>query len=253
VRQLSVLSAGYAPLKGTAHRPYDVVELTAAGALGDRALCLVDVAARRVLRTVQHPRLLTVLARHDGAELEVTLPDGRAVAAPVRRTGESVTCEYWGRPVDLALLAGPHADALGTHLGRPVTLAAAPPAAVVFNGAGVTLVGTASLRDLGSRAGRDLLAESARFRATLVVGTDEPYVEEAWRGEVLRVGNATLRIGVPVPRCAVIDHSPVTGEKDVRLLKALTSYRPRNRAGEPMFGVYAQVVEPGHVGSSVSP
>lgn len=244
---LAVVSAGYAPVKGTAHRPYDVVELAPSGAVGDRGLCLVDLEQHRVLRTIQNPRLLTVLARRDGERLEVTVPGAEPLAAAIEPTGESVTCDYWGRPVELSVLAGPHADLLGDHLGKRVTLAAAPPATVVYDGAGVTLLGTASLRELGERAGRDLVAESARFRATLVVETDEPYVEETWLGRDLLAGDALLRAGVPIPRCAVIDHSPVTGEKDVRLLKTLASYRPLNGAGEPAFGVYAQVTTAGAV------
>ena len=244
---LTVVSAGYAPVKGTAHRPYDVVELTPTGAVGDRALCLVDLEQHRVLRTIQNPRLLTVLARREGDVLEVTVPGHDTLAAPTAQTGETVICDYWGRPVELAVLAGPHADLLGEHLGKRVTLTAAPPATVVFNGPTLTLVGTASLRDLGERTGLDLVAESARFRATLVVETDEPYVEETWLGTELTAGEATLRAGIAIPRCAVIDHSPRTGEKDARLLKALAAYRPLNAAGEPAFGIYAQVTEPGTV------
>lgn len=244
---LRVVSAGYAPVKGTAHRPYDVIGLEPAGAVGDRGLCLIDPGQGRVLRTIQQPRLLTVLARRDGDLLEVTVPGAPPLAAELEPTGETVSCDYWGRPVDLALLAGPHAEMLGEHLGRRVALAAAPPAAVVFGGPGITLVGTASLRDLGERTGLDLVAESARFRATLVVDTEEPYVEETWLGRELYAGDAVLRGGVPIPRCAVVDHSPVTGQKDARLLKTLAAFRPLNRAGEPAFGVYAQVTGPGRV------
>jgi uncharacterized protein YcbX len=107
----------------------------------------------------------------------------------------------------------------------------------------VTVVGTASLRDLSTRVGR--LVEAARFRATLVVETDEPYVEDSWLGTEVAVGEAVIRIGGPIPRCAVIDHHPDTGVKDARLLKALVASRPTNAAGEPMFGVYAEVVRPG--------
>jgi len=246
--RLTVVSAGFAPIKGTAHRPYDVVELTPTGVAGDRGLCLIDLDRRRVLRTVQNPRLLTVLARRDGEVVRVEVPGEEPLEAAVELTTETVTCDYWGRPAEVTLLRGPHAAVLGEHLGKPVTLAAAPPAAVVFDGPTVTVIGTASLRDLGERTGRDLLAEAARFRANLVVETDEPYVEERWVGQELLVGEATLRAGVPIPRCAVVDHSPTTGEKDVRLLKALAGHRPLNAAGEPAFGVYAQVTSPGRVG-----
>ena len=67
-----------------------------------------------------------------------------------------------------------------------------------------------------------------------------------WSGAAFRE-RVAARIGGPIPRCAVIDHHPETGVKDVRLLKALVAWRPTNRAGEPMFGVYARCVTPGRV------
>ncbi len=107
----------------------------------------------------------------------------------------------------------------------------------------LTIVGTASLQALGER----IPGEAARFRATLVVETDEPFVEDTWLGREVAVGDATIRVGGPIPRCAVVDHHPVTGEKDLRLLKALVRERPTNRAGEPMLGVYATCTRPGRV------
>ncbi|WP_242497321.1 MOSC domain-containing protein [Nocardioides oleivorans] len=109
----------------------------------------------------------------------------------------------------------------------------------------VTIVGTASLAALAEEVGGPV--DSARFRANLVVETDEPWVEDSWLGAEVGVGGAIVRIGGPVPRCAVIDHHPVTGERDARLLTALVRSRPTNRAGEPFLGVYADVVRPGIV------
>ena len=42
--------------------------------------------------------------------------------------------------------------------------------------------------------------------------------------------------------------TPVTGEKDARLLRTMVATRPTNRAGEPLFGRYAEVVRPGFAG-----
>ncbi|MCW2738630.1 MOSC N-terminal beta barrel domain-containing protein [Nocardioides sp.] len=236
--ELTVTAAGFSPVKGTRHLAHDRVELDAQGPVGDRRWCLVDVGARRVLRTVQHPSLIGVVARSVGDALAMTLPSGESVVAAPSLTGETVTCDYWGSSVPLALTEGPHAAMVSGHLGRDVRLAAAPRGGVVF-AAPVTIVGTASLRELGVGA--------ARFRATLVVETDEPWVEDTWLGTEVSVGGARVRIGGPIPRCAVIDHHPETGVKDSRLLKALVRQRPVNRAGEPMFGVYAEVVRGGVV------
>lgn len=242
--ELVVRAAGFAPVKGMRHLALPSVELDDRGPVGDRAWCLVDVAARRVLRTVQHPSLVGVVARVDAGRLSMTLPSGESVAAAPVPTDEVVECDYWGRSVPLVLTDGPHAELCSRFLGRDVRLAAAPRGGVVF-AAPVTLVGTASLQDLAQRVGRPV--EPARFRATLVVETDEPYVEDVWLGAEVRVGEAVLRVGGPVPRCAVIDHHPETGVKDARLLKALVASRPTNAVGEPVLGVYADVVRPGRL------
>lgn len=245
--ELVVRRAGFAPVKGMRHLALEAVDLDAQGAVGDRAWCLVDHDGARVLKTVQHPSLIGVVARAEGDVLDLTLPTGDATRAPAGKTGETITCDYWGRAVELDLTDGPHAELVSDWLGRPVRLAAAPRGGVVF-GDPLTVVGTASLRELARRTGHDELAEQAgRLRTTLVVETDEPYVEDSWAGRDVVVGDAMVRIGGPVPRCAVIDHHPETGEKDVRLLAALVHARPTNRAGEPMLGVYATCVVPGRV------
>ena len=243
-----VLSCGFAAVKGTTHVALGAVVLDAHGAVGDRELCVVDVAGRRVLKTVHHPALLGVVAERADDALRLVMPDGAVVGGPTPPTGERLTCDYWGRPAELELLDGPHAAALSTLLGRPVRLAAARRGVVIFGGEGITLVGTASLRDLGERAGHQgLVEQAARFRATFVVETRTPYEEEGWLGREVAVGDAVVRVGLGVPRCAIIDRHPGTGAKDGTLLRTLVGYRPRNGAGEPIFGVYARVVTPGVV------
>ncbi len=126
-------------------------------------------------------------------------------------------------------------------------LAASPRNGVVY-GAPVSILTTASLRDLAERTGRaDLLETTARFRMTMVVDAgEEPYAEESWFGRELQVGDAVIKVEAPVGRCAVIDLDPATGQKDGSLLKALAGYRP-DTGGEPWFGVDARVVTPGVV------
>lgn len=254
--ELRVVRAGFAPVKGTRHLSLDRVVLDERGAVGDRELALValddgDPTRGRVLRTVQNPSLVAVRAQPAGERLDVVLPEGEAASAVPVPTGRSVTCDYWGREVALELLDGPHAKLFSRWLGRPVWLARARRGDVVF-AAPVTLVTTASLRDLAERSEHPVLPDqAARFRSTVVVEADEPYAEEGWTGRVVELGGARVRIGLPIPRCAVIDLCPETGVRDVRLLKTLSGYRPRNRAGEPAFGMFAEVLTPGVV--SVAP
>lgn len=263
---LDARAVGFSPIKGTRHIVQPEARFDAAGPLGDRRFCLVDVRTRQVLRTVQNPSLLAVVARMRGEALETILPDGSALTAVPDPTGETLTCEYWGRAVELALTDGGHDELFSAHLGRPVRLAEAPRGGVVF-GQPLTIVATASLAEVAGSAavadrdevtGASNRAEAARgdgvtdlfhrFRATLLVDTDEPFAEETWLGRVMTVRGAPgadglrVRIGGPVPRCAVIDLDPITGDRDGRLLRTLAATRTTNQAGEPFFGVYAEVV-----------
>lgn len=256
--ELRVVRAGFAPIKGTRHLSLDEVMLDERGAMGDRGYALVEVdqddpARGRVLRTVQNPSLVAVRVPFAAERLDVEPPGGEMVSAAPVPTGQTVICDYWGREVALELLEGPHAGLFSRWLDRPVRLARARRGDVVFAGA-VTLVATASVRDLAERSGHPgLVDEMARFRSTVVVETATPYAEEAWTGRIHALGEATVRIGPPIPRCAVIDLHPETGLRDGRLLKTLTGYRPRNSAGEPVFGMFAEVLTPGVVSIASSP
>ena len=55
---MRVSRVGYAAAKGTRHLARERLVLAADGVVGDRRWCFVDVAARRVLRTVAHPGLV---------------------------------------------------------------------------------------------------------------------------------------------------------------------------------------------------
>ncbi len=251
---MQVLQLGFASVKGTRHLARDAVVLDEHGPVGDRAFCVVDVERRKVQRTLSNRTLVQVQAHWDGETLGLELPSGESVSAPAPLTGDTVTCEYWNRTVTHVLTSGPHSDLLSDHLGKPVRLAAAPRGGAVF-GAPVSIMSTASLRDLGERTGRtDLLETASRFRMTMVVDAgDEPYVEDSWFGRELTIGDAVVRVRTAVARCGQIDMEPATGDKDGSLLKALAGYRP-DTGGEPWLGVDAQVVVPGTIrqGDSLS-
>ena len=112
-------------------------------------------------------------------------------------------------------------------------------------GASVTLVTTSSLAELARRTGGDL--DGAQFRATFTVDTGEApaHVEDTWVGRRLHLGAAEVEVRGVVPRCAVIDLDPDTGERRSPALKALGGYRHLH--GEVVFGVDAVVTQPGQV------
>jgi uncharacterized protein len=235
-----VASVGFVSVKGTRFVVREAVELAASGPVGDREFCLVDAASGAVLRTIEHPRLLAVLATWDGRGLGLALP-GRPAVVAEPELAASVVGEYWGRDAALRLVEGPWAAALREYLGREVALARiARPGAVVY-GASVSIVTTSSLRALGERAG--LAVDPGRFRATVVLDTrDAPaFVEDAWVGGRLTLGAAEVEVVSGVRRCGIIDLDPDTGVRGRPLLRVLTDW------GHPAFGVDAVVTRPGPV------
>lgn len=236
-----VEAVGYAPVKGTRHLAHRSIDVGLAGVVGDRRWCLVDVDRRQVLRTVRHPRLLAlraeVSATDAGASLRLEAPGGEAADGVPETTGETVTCDYWGRAVPLALLDGPHAGLASAWLDRPVRLAEAPPGGVVYGGA-VSLVTQASAEAVA--------LDPVRCRANVVVAGADAYAEDTWVGRAVRLGEVVVRPRTRTPRCAVLDRHPATGERDGGVLAALADRRPNSGDG-PVLGVDGDVVRAGRI------
>ncbi|WGX95067.1 MOSC domain-containing protein [Nocardioides sp. L-11A] len=116
-----------------------------------------------------------------------------------------------------------------------------------FDSMPVSLIGTATVAEICSRAGVD--PTPARLRANLLVETRVPFVEEGWVGRTVRIGAARLRMDRPISRCVVIDVDPGSGRRTPGLLRTLAAER------DTCAGVYATVVTPGpvRVGDLVHP
>lgn len=242
---MRVARVGFTVLKGGRHLARPEAVLAVGGPVGDRAYCLLDPARDRVVRTVENPTMVQVVAALDGPRLSATLPDGEVAAGVPATGGEVRTVDYWGRREQVELVEGPWAPALSRHLGYDVRLArVSRPAGVVY-GATVSLVTTSSLEELARRVGS--LVEAERFRATLVLDTEglPPHVEDGWVGRELRVGDAVVRVRKPVPRCAVVDLDPVSGARTHPVLRTLAGYRRDD--SEIRFGVDADVTVAGRV------
>ena len=235
---------GFTPLKGGRHMTHDLADLAADGPVGDRVFCLVDRSRGQVLRTVEHPVLVRACARWDAGVLSVALP-GRTVEGVPSLRGEALTVDYWGRTATVQACTGPWAQAYSEYLGYDVVLCRSETAGQVVFGASVTLVTTASMRLLARRLGHEVGSE--RFRSTFLLDTDDSpsHVEDSWIGRELQIGEATVRVRGRVPRCAVVDLDPVTGQNDVAVLRELAGYRLSQ--GEINFGVDARVTTPGRV------
>ena len=219
------------------HHP-DEIELGPDGACEDRRFLLVD-DGRRLYNGKRDTSLVRASATWDplARRLELTMPDG-AVVEGEAVTGGSEVVEVYGRLVRGRVVEGPWADALSDLVGRSLTLVEREDGAWATDSRPATLVSRASLGLIDG--------DGRRFRMLLELDGLEVLAEEAWTSRRIRVGGATLLVGVPTPRCAVPSASPDTGVRDRDVLRELIEERGRVE-GEACLGVYAEVLEPGVV------
>lgn len=112
----------------------------------------------------------------------------------------------------------------------------------VFDAAPLSLVTTQSIANLAASVGTDL--HPLRFRPNLLVEAvagDAPIPEDAWIGQVLRIGGMSMRVDRRDSRCVIVNVDPETSERDPRVLKTIARER------EACTGVYGAPAEPGRV------
>jgi uncharacterized protein len=209
----------------------------------------------RLFRGAYFGPLVRVRPEYDGAAELLTLrfPDGTSVSADAVGD-EPATGDFWGRRVPGRVLARPLCEALSDYTGKPVRIVRAAEDGVGTDALHpVSLVGDGSVSGLGARLG-DPHLDPRRFRMLVELAGVDAHAEDAWRGELLRLGGAVVRVGGPVGRCANTTYDPETGVRDHDTLRAIQAYRGKIE-GQVCFGVYADVVEPGRVrvGDAVTP
>jgi uncharacterized protein YcbX len=236
-----------APVKGFRLLHPEEVELGAHGVAENRLFFLVGPDGQR-LRSSVTPWPALVQAEYDpGAErLRLRFPDGRSVEGDATALGEPIhstsgTIDVTGRVVE-----GPWEAPLARLAGHPVRLVRADRVGAGLNEP-VTLVSDGSLARLAEEAAVEAL-DARRFRMLFELEGCEPHEEDTWDGRLFAVGEAVLRIGGPVDRCAVTTRDPDTGKRDLDTLRLIKRYRGQ-RAGDGaiLFGVYATVTRPGRV------
>jgi uncharacterized protein YcbX len=104
----------------------------------------------------------------------------------------------------------------------------------------VSIIGLASVAELGSRAGMAL--DPLRFRANILFSGGAPFAELDWVGRELLLGKARLKVFKRIKRCAATEVNPDTAERDARPPKWLVE-----RYGHADMGIYAEVIEGGRI------
>ncbi|MGY1822941.1 MOSC domain-containing protein [Geodermatophilus sp. SYSU D00079] len=248
------------PVKGTAlHHPAGLT-LTRNGVEDNRRFHLVD-ARHRLFNGKHHGPLVRLTAQYDGQRehLSLQIPGREPVQGTTRDLGEPVVTDFYGRAVAGRLLTGPWSAALTEFVGEPVHLVAVDTPGDAVDVHPVTLVSSATIEHLRSVTPGGERLDHRRFRMLVEVDGCGVHEEDTWAGRRLRLGDATVQVVGPVPRCVVTNEDPDTGVVDFGTLKAIARYRgelarqlttpvahlPDN--GAVVFGVYATVEEPGRV------
>ena len=251
----TVAVAGFnvAPVKSLGLQHPDEILLEPAGVRENRRFFLIREDGR-LFRGAYHGPLVQIRPEYDSATERLTLhfPDGSSVTGDAIG-GEPAAGDFWGRQVPGRVLERELCEALSDYAGKPLRILRTAEDGIGTDSLHpVSLVGDGSVSELARRLG-DPGLDARRFRMLVELGGVEPHAEDEWQASLLRLGEAIVRVGGPVGRCANTTYDPQTGIRDHDTLRAILDYRGKLE-GEVCFGVYADVVEPGRVrvGDSVT-
>ena len=246
------------PVKSMLGQPLEEALLATAGLPLDRRYGLLD-ATTGLVATAKHPRLWRRLLQYTASveddRVRVTAPDGHTLDVDDPRLPDELAADL-GRVVTIAA-----ARPGGAEVERPDPEdvlehgveheVAAPTLEISMGSAADTFVDYAPVHLITTATLDHLGMDAQRYRPNLVVESDTaPFAETDWVGRELTVGEATLRIVLPTPRCSVptLEHGDLP-----RAPEALRPLLSGNRVDVPGFGVlpcagvYAEVVRGGTV------
>jgi uncharacterized protein len=108
----------------------------------------------------------------------------------------------------------------------------------IFDTLPVSLLTTQTVAGLGRLVGTDLAP--ARFRPNILVeAASGEFPEDAWVGQVLRIGELRMRVDMRDQRCVMVTIDPVSLRRNRDVLRAVARERD-NR-----LGVHGTTVQPG--------
>ncbi|MFI7067968.1 MOSC domain-containing protein [Kribbella sp. NPDC050124] len=246
---VTVTRLSITPVKGLALHHPDSIDLTSQGVVGDRLFYLVDDSGK-LQSCTGNPSLYGLQATYDDEtrRLEIARGDELMYGGTVE-PAVAVETDMWGlRTITSDVVADPvWSTFFSDVVGRRVQLVQAR--APSYDVQPATLLGIGSVAELARQSGLSEV-DSRRFRMLIEFSSGEPHIEDSWAGKRLQVGDAVLRGGGPVKRCAATTRNPASGVVDLQTLRLITAYRGRQDSvlgAGAIFGVYADVLEPGTI------
>lgn len=219
------------PVKSMLGERLEAVEIDDRGLVGDRAWAVRDEDGKlasgkntRRFRRMDPVFQWTASLGPDGVPV-ISLPDGTSIAASD---------------------PGAH-EVVSDHVGHRVHLVREGSTSHMDGGC-VSLIGSATLRAVAEMLGEAEPLDPRRFRANLVIETDDPYVEDSWVGRMVAVGAVVLRVVRPIERCRTVDIRQGEVPRHGRILKTLGTRR------DLLLAMYADPVDTGvvHLGDGVT-
>lgn len=243
-------------------------DVDAAGLAHDRRLALIHTGTGKVA-SAKKPRTWRALptlsaAMHDSA-VRITFPDGSSILA-ADQGADGALSAFLDQPVTLTTT--PPRDATldravpeevlraGISADVPVTtvsIAGISPAGTFFDYAPLHLITSSTLAEMAAHVPSGI-AHAERYRPNIVISTLTPgFTENDWYDRDLRIGaDLVIRVVARTPRCAIptLQHGALP--RDPEALRVLANHNrvaPMDDSNpEPCAGVYATVVNPGHIG-----
>jgi uncharacterized protein YcbX len=273
----TVLSLYRYPIKSMMGETLDSADVTERGIPGDRGYALVDTETGKVV-SAKNPRkwarMFECEARYteqvvDGKPLppvRVTLPDGASVTSDERDFG-STLAKFLGREVTLKATLGQMAIIdhfwfdFQAPLGRPVESPEGDALTTVPIGFGApgTFFDYTPLHLLTTSTLERLQAlypegrwEARRFRPNIVVeANEEGFVEDAWIGKGLNIGNVSLKAIDTMVRCVMTTLPQGDLPNDPDILKTLADHHrvlmPAVGRELPAVGLAVTVAQGGRI------
>ena len=247
------------PVKSMMGEELNASDVTEHDLLGDRQYALIDVETGKIASAKnprRWPNLFDFRAQYvepaGGGQslpaIRITLPDGESLRTDEADVEQHLSAAV-GRSVRLARSPSASASAEGywpdhAWLAQRDEFFEFPlSAGTFFDAAAVHLVTTATLDRLRTSSPASRF-EVARFRPNFVIQAADGYegfVENAWIGQTLALGEVQLRIDEPCPRCIMTTLSQGSLPKDPGVLRSVVQENGGN------VGVYATVVAGGRV------